>query len=234
MITMPELSVMNRDNIVENIHLDRGVDVMPDHDIARLYGVETRRITGIKPQSKLCKQIPQDNYGVLYPPTSSGLFDLQISVRATSKICVSRINEQVKRNMDRFPEAFMFQLTKEEFENLKSHFAISSWGGRRSLSFAFTEHGILMPANVIKSERAIKVSIRLIEVFVKIREFFLSRRDIEIRLEKAEGSLEKHEGVIIEILKYIRQIEKEKQVQRDQNNRTKIGLKTSNDETGNG
>jgi phage regulator Rha-like protein len=180
-------SLIPDESIANRIILLRGKKVMIDHDIARLYGVETRRI-----------------------------------------------NEQVKRNMARFPEAFMFQLTKEEFENLRSHFAISSWGGRRSLPFAFTEHGILMLANVIKSERAIKVSIRLIEVFVKIREFFLSRRDIEIRLEKAEGSLEKHEGVILEILKYIRQIEKEKQVQRDQNNRTKIGFKTSDDGTGNG
>jgi hypothetical protein len=223
-------SLIPDESIANRIILLRGKKVVIDHDIARLYGVETRRITGIKPQSKLCKQIPQDNYGVLYPPASPGLIDLQISVRATSKICVSRINGQVKRNMDRFPEAFMFQLTKEEFENLKSHFAISSWGGRRSLPFAFTEHGIFMPANVIKSERAIEVSIRLIEVFVKIREFFLSRRDIEIRLEKAEGSIIKHEGVILEILKYIKQLEKEKQLQVEQSKRKRIGYKTNQDE----
>ncbi|MDT8394644.1 MAG: ORF6N domain-containing protein [Bacteroidales bacterium] len=173
--------------IVNKIYLIRGQKVMLDHDIAVLYGVETRRL-----------------------------------------------NEQVKRNHLRFPDSFMFKLTNDEYMHLKSQNATSSWGGRRKLPYAFTEHGILMLANVLKSERAIKVSIRLIEVFVKIREFFLSRRDIEIRLEKAEGSLEKHEGLILEILKYIRQIEKEKQEQRDQNNRTKIGFKTSKDETGNG
>ena len=56
-----------------------------------------------------------------------------------------RLNEQVKRNIDRFPEYFMFQLKKEEFENLKSQSATSSWGGRRKVPYAFTEHGVLMP-----------------------------------------------------------------------------------------
>jgi hypothetical protein len=70
-----------------------------------------------------------------------------------------RLNEQVKRNSDRFPEGFMFQLTKEEFDNLKSQFATSSWGGRRTFPFAFTEHGVLMLSSVLNSERAIKVNI---------------------------------------------------------------------------
>lgn len=141
-----------------------------------------------------------------------------------------RLNEQVKRNQERFPKNFMFQLSKEEFILLRSQYATSSWGGRRTLPYAFTEHGILMLSNVIKSERAIKVSIRLIEVFVKIREFFLSQRDTEIRLEKAEGSIAKHEGVILEILKYIKQLEEEKQVQAEQGERNKIGYKTKTNE----
>lgn len=141
-----------------------------------------------------------------------------------------RLNEQVKRNINRFPENFMFQLSKNELENLKSQNATSSWGGRRTLPYAFTEHGILMLANVVKSERAIKVSIRLIEVFIKIREFFLSQRKIEIRLEKAEVALSKHEGMILEIVKYVEQIEKEKQIQSGQAKRKKIGYKTKPDE----
>jgi phage regulator Rha-like protein len=141
-----------------------------------------------------------------------------------------RLNEQVKRNRLRFPENFMFQLSGGEFDDLKSQNATSRWGGRRTRPYAFTEHGILMLANVIKSERAIQVSIRLIEVFIKIREFFLSQRDIEIRLEKAEGSIIKHEGVILEILKYIKQLEKEKQLQVEQSKRKRIGYKTNQDE----
>jgi hypothetical protein len=66
-----------------------------------------------------------------------------------------RLNEQVQRNIDRFPEDFMFQLTQEEFSNLKSQIATSSWGGRRKLPYAFTEHGVLMLSGVLNSDRAI-------------------------------------------------------------------------------
>ena len=71
-------------------------------------------------------------------------------------VTTSRLNEQVKRNQSRFPSDFMFQLEKEEFVNLKSHFATSSssWGGRRKLPYAFTEHGAIMAASVLNSKRA--------------------------------------------------------------------------------
>ena len=71
-----------------------------------------------------------------------------------------RLNEQVKRNKERFPADFMFQLTKEEFDNLKSQNATSSWGGRRSLLFAFTEHGVLMLSSVLKSKKSIEANIQ--------------------------------------------------------------------------
>ncbi len=67
-----------------------------------------------------------------------------------------RLNEQVKRNLSRFPEDFMFQLTNVEFSNLKSQIATSSWGGIRKLPFAFTEHGVLMLSSVLSSEKAIQ------------------------------------------------------------------------------
>lgn len=70
-----------------------------------------------------------------------------------------RLNEQVKRNLDRFPEDFMFVLKDEEFKNLKSQFAISSWGGRRSLPYVFTEHGVLMLSSVLNNSQAIQVNI---------------------------------------------------------------------------
>ncbi|MFC2086316.1 ORF6N domain-containing protein [Bacteroidota bacterium] len=133
-----------------------------------------------------------------------------------------RLNEQVKRNSERFPENFMFQLTKDEFDNLKSQNATSSWGGRRKLPFVFTEHGILMLANVLKSDRAIKMSIRIIEVFVKIREMFLTHKDILIRLEKIEESIAEHDNNILVIFEYLKQLEKEKQNQIDQENRKRI------------
>ena len=94
-----------------------------------------------------------------------------------------RFREQVKRNLSRFPPNFMFQLTEEETDLMVSQFAIPSkqhLGG--TLPYAFTKHGILMLANVIKSEEAIQMNIRIIEIFVKMRELLLSLKDILLQL----------------------------------------------------
>jgi len=98
------------------------------------------------------------------------------------------INRNVKRNIGRFPEDFMFQLTKGEWENLKSQNGISKEikGGRRFLPYVFTEHGILMLSNVINSERAINVSIQIIRVFDKLKQFALKQNELTERI----GSLE--------------------------------------------
>ena len=82
-----------------------------------------------------------------------------------------RLNEQVKRNIERFPEDFMFQLSKEEVENLKSQNATSSWGGDRRLPYAFTEQGIAMLSSVLKSQTAVEVNIRIMRAFVSMRRF---------------------------------------------------------------
>jgi len=89
-----------------------------------------------------------------------------------------RLNEQVSRNKNKFPSDFMFQLTKEEFKNLKSQNAISSsdWGGRRTLPFAFTEHGALMAANVLKSESANAMSVLVIRAFVQMRDLISTQK----------------------------------------------------------
>ena len=86
------------------------------------------------------------------------------------RVETKRLNEQVKRNISRFPEDFMFQLTESEFKNLKSQIATSSWGGRRKPPFCFTEHGVLMLSSILNSERAIKVNIQIMRIFTKIRE----------------------------------------------------------------
>ena len=75
-----------------------------------------------------------------------------------------RLNEQVKRNIDSFPEDFMFQLNEKEWENLKSQNATSSWGGRRKKPYAFTEHGVLMLSSVLNSDRAIQVNIQIMRI----------------------------------------------------------------------
>src|SRR6267143_2410508 len=78
-----------------------------------------------------------------------------------------RLNEQVKRNIGRFPKDFMFHLTEKEWANLMSQNAISSWGGRRKMPFAFTEHGVLMLSSILNSERAIQVNIQIMRIYKK-------------------------------------------------------------------
>src|SRR5690606_35396825 len=81
-----------------------------------------------------------------------------------------RLNEQVRRNRHRFPPDFLLELTAEEYANLMSHFATSSWGGRRTLPFAFTEHGAIQVATILNSPRAVEISVYVVRAFVKLRE----------------------------------------------------------------
>jgi hypothetical protein len=137
-----------------------------------------------------------------------------------------RLNEQVKRNIDRFPEDFMFQLTETEFENLKSQIATSSWGGRRKLPYVFTEHGVLMLSSVLNSDLAIKVNIQIMRVYTKIRNMLATHKDLLLKFERFETKLADHDDKIMLILEYIRQFEKAKQQELEQMNRPKIGFKT--------
>lgn len=97
-----------------------------------------------------------------------------------------RLNEQVKRNVDRFPTDFMFQLSKVEWENLKSQNAISSWGGRRKLPFVFTEQGVAGLSGVIKSEIAVKVHVAIMRAFVAMRKVVQDNQLIISRLNRIE------------------------------------------------
>ncbi len=97
-----------------------------------------------------------------------------------------RLNEQVKRNINRFPKDFMFVLTEKEFEILKSQNATSSWGGRRKLPNAFTEQGVAMLSSILNSDVAIEVNIRIIRVFTKLREYALTHKEILLQLAKLE------------------------------------------------
>jgi hypothetical protein len=97
-----------------------------------------------------------------------------------------RLNEQIKRNMGRFPLDFMFQLTSEEFENLKSQFATSSWGGRRKLPLAFTEHGAIMAASVLNSDRAVEMSVYVVRAFVQLRAVLLDHKALADKLAALE------------------------------------------------
>lgn len=108
-----------------------------------------------------------------------------------------RLREQVKRNIDRFPTNFMFQLTENETHQMVSQIATPSkqqFGG--ALPYAFTEHGVLMLANVLKSKRAVEVSLRLIEIFVKMRELISVHKDILFKIEQLEKKITGHDESI--------------------------------------
>lgn len=88
-----------------------------------------------------------------------------------------RLNEQVRRNLERFPEDFIFEVTDDELASLKSHFATSSWGGRRKRPMAFTEHGAIMAATILKSPRAVEMSVYVVRAFVRLREVLAVEAD---------------------------------------------------------
>ena len=118
-----------------------------------------------------------------------------------------RLREQVKRNLERFPANFMFQLTAKEVDIMVSQNAIPSkkqLGG--SLPYAFTEHGVLMLASILKSDKALNVSIRVIEIFVKMREILSTNKDILLQVQKVEKKLTAHDKDIQLIFKYLKKL----------------------------
>jgi len=125
-------------------------------------------------------------------------------------VTTRRLNEQVRRNRKRFPDDFLFELTTEEFANLKSHFATSSWGGRRKRPLAFTEHGAIQAATILNSPRAVEMSVYVVRAFVKLREVLSSNRELARRFEQLESRLDskltEHDEAIAAILSAIREL----------------------------
>jgi hypothetical protein len=119
---------------------------------------------------------------------------------------VKRLNEQVKRNLKRFPGDFMFLLTRQEVMNLKSQIATSSWGGIRKLPYAFTEQGVAMLSSVLNSERAIQVNIAIMRAFVKLKQVLATHKELAEKLKELEGEVGKHNKLIIEIFEIIKQL----------------------------
>ena len=117
-----------------------------------------------------------------------------------------RLNEAVKRNSGRFPKDFMFRLNRKEFENLKSQFATSSWGGRRKLPLAFTEQGVAMLSGVLSSNIAIQVHIQIIRIFTRMKEMLLTNKDILLKLEKMEKDVKENKEDIAMIFEALKQL----------------------------
>ena len=154
---MPTLQTMTKnllptipiEQIAGSIVVLRGHKVLLDADLARLYGVTTKRF-----------------------------------------------NEQVQRNLHRFPEDFMFQVTEAEHTALRSHFATSSrsHGGRRYLPYVFTEHGAIMAASILNTPLAVEVSVYVVRAFVRLREMLGSNAKLAPKLERLEQMLELHDS----------------------------------------
>ena len=117
-----------------------------------------------------------------------------------------RLNEAVRRNASRFPNDFMYQLTKTEWENLKTQFATSSWGGIRKLPFAFTEQGVAMLSSVLRSERAIQVNIQIIRVYTKMKQLLLDNKELWTKIEKIEQALLKKDEEVKAIFKLLKNL----------------------------
>lgn len=152
------------ERIEDQIHTVRGKRVMLDADLARLYGVPTRRL-----------------------------------------------NEQVKRNIDRFPGDFAFQLTNQELAVLMSQNATSSeasrgHGGRRKPPLVFTEHGAIMAASVLNSSRAVEVSVFVVRAFVKLRELTMAHKEIRQKLDELEHKVTGHDQAIAGLINAIREL----------------------------
>ena len=161
--------------LIKNSILDiRGKRVILDYELAKLYGIETKRL-----------------------------------------------KESVRRNIRRFPEDFMFELSQEEWINLRTQFATSSWGGKRFAPFAFTEQGVAMLSSVLNSDSAIDINISIMRAFVLMRQWALEYQDLQEKLTDLEKRFGQKFADIEQVLNYL--IQKDQQ-QVQQGGRKRIGF----------
>ena len=118
-------------------------------------------------------------------------------------VTTGNLNKAVSRNIERFPEDFMFQLTKEEFKNLIFHFGTSSWGGTRKLPRAFTEQGVAMLSSVLKSKRAIQVNIQIMRAFIKLKEMLATHKDLKLKIEEMEKKYDYQFKIVFDAIKQL-------------------------------
>src|SRR6266481_6783103 len=132
---------------------------------------------------------------------------LDSDLAAIYGVTTKRLNEQLRRNRKRFPQDFAFQLTTEEFRNLRSQFATSKGrGGRRYFPWVFTEHGAIMLASVLNSDIAVQASVRVVRAFVRLREMVAANAQLAAKLEELERRLDSHDEAIIELFAALKQL----------------------------
>ena len=169
---------LSEELISNKIYFIRNQKVMFDHDLAALYGIETKRL-----------------------------------------------KEQVKRNISRFPEDFMFELTQIEYDSSRSQFAILKKGRGSNLKYlpsVFTEHGVLMLSSVLNSDKAIQTNIQIMRIFTKVRQMLLDTTDLKIDMLQIKKKLENHDKNIELVFSYLDELSDKKENTKP---RTKIGYK---------
>jgi hypothetical protein len=133
-----------------------------------------------------------------------------------------QLKRSVRRNIDRFPDDFMFELAEDEFENLRYQFGTSSWGGIRYAPMAFTEQGVAMLSGVLVSKRAIPVNIKIMRIYTKMREIMLTHKELLLKIEQIEKTLTDHDERIQTIFDYLKQF-----IQDQEKPRIEVGFKRS-------
>jgi hypothetical protein len=138
-----------------------------------------------------------------------------------------QLKRAVRRNLSRFPDDFMIELTSEELKNWRSQFGTSNREkmGMRIRPFAFTEYGVLMLASVLNSDRAIQVNIRIVRTFTKMREMMIQHHEFIESIKQIELKLSDHDDRILLIFEYLKQLEQAKQQEEEQENRRRIGFR---------
>jgi hypothetical protein len=135
------------------------------------------------------------------------------------------LNQQVKRNLGKFPDRYMFQLTREDADHLRSQYVTFNNWKIKYLPYAFTEHGILMLASVLNSEKANRINFLIIDTFIKLRDMISLRTDVLTQLEQVQNRLSTHDNRIMAIFKYLKELDKLRQAEKLQKERTRIGFK---------
>ncbi len=135
------------------------------------------------------------------------------------------LKQAVRRNIERFPEDFMFELTMEELKSLRSQIVTSNRGGIRYLPMAFTEQGLAMLSSVLRGRQAILLNIKIVRIFVKLREMLLTNKDILQKLRDFEMSLSNHDDKIRLIFEYLKQLEKSRIEEQEFRERKPIGFR---------
>ena len=145
-------------------------------------------------------------------------FDLAQLYEIETKV----LKQSIRRNLNRFPSDFMFELTPDEFTSFRSQIVTSSWGGTRYLPFAFTEHGVTMLASILNSDKAININIQIVRAFITLRNWALNYKELADKIAQLENDNDKKFADIYEALNYL---VSEKEMETNQKERKKIGFK---------